>query len=184
MNTCLKWHPRTYSNTHSLLSHVSFSPSPPPLSTAPCVDIFSLWSRWKGADIFVEHKPRWKPCNLDSINNEGGVNTSSLGTWQVSSAAHTHTHSWCTCTHRLEAYVMGCSTEGQHVICKLSDGTDIILALRWTDSPLFYCSLILTHVPQQETYKIKAWGCFKNSFMCLSSGVCSWRTHGNPDKKV
>ena len=42
----------------------------PLLTAARCVDILSLWSRWKGADIFVEHKPTWKLCNLDSINNE------------------------------------------------------------------------------------------------------------------
>lgn len=28
-----------------------------------------LWSWLKGADIFVEHKPRWKLCNLESGNN-------------------------------------------------------------------------------------------------------------------
>lgn len=53
--------------------------------------------------------------------------------------------------HSLEAHVMGCSAEGQLVICKLSDGSDIIRASHRIHSH-FDCALILTCVAQQETH--------------------------------
>lgn len=77
------------------LSHLALvSLSPGRLSRARCLDILSLWSQGTGADIFVEHRPRWKLCNLDSINNEagGGGSKHSFSTYVTRQRYSIYTH--------------------------------------------------------------------------------------------